>query len=77
MGLRDGWEHRAREPGRAKSRSERAGARLRHRHHTARCTERGRRGPRGTVDGEREERGQKRPCAPAGLLGQSPPQCGS
>lgn len=39
MGLRDGLEHRARKLGRAKSRSERAVARLQHRHHTARCTE--------------------------------------
>ena len=39
MGLRDGWEHRARQPGTAKSRSERAVAHLRHRHHTACCTE--------------------------------------
>lgn len=39
MRLRDGREHRARQPGRAKSRSERAAARLRHRHHTARCAE--------------------------------------
>lgn len=39
MGPRDGREHRARQPGRTKSRNERAMARLRHRHHTARCTE--------------------------------------
>lgn len=35
VGLRAGQEHRARQPGIAKSRSERAGARLRHRHHMA------------------------------------------
>jgi hypothetical protein len=61
--LRAGREHRARQLGRAKSGSERAGGPFVaqtphgtwHRAH--------RRGPRGTVDGEREERGQKRPCA--------------
>lgn len=39
MGLRNGQEHRARQSGRAKSRSERAVTRLRHRYHTARCAE--------------------------------------
>lgn len=39
MGLRGGREHRARQPGRTESRSERAVARLRHRQHAARCTE--------------------------------------
>lgn len=39
MGLRNGQEHRARQSGRAKSRSERAAARLRHRYHTACCAE--------------------------------------
>lgn len=59
MGLRAGQEHRARQPGRAKSGSERAGALCgtdTTRHRACRC------GPRGTVDGEREERGQKRAC---------------
>ena len=59
VGLRAGQEHRARQPGRAKSGSERAGALCgtdTTRHRACRC------GPRGTVDGEREERGQKRAC---------------
>lgn len=39
MGLRNGQEQWARQSGRAKSRSERAVARLRHRYHTACCAE--------------------------------------
>lgn len=39
MGLRDGWEHGARQPGAAEPGSARAAARRRHRHHTARRAE--------------------------------------
>lgn len=59
LGLRAGQEHRARQPGIAKSGSERAGARLRHRHHMAPSISMW---PEGHSGWREKERGQKRAC---------------